>query len=85
MGDCDFCQTFSWLPLSPRLLYSYHELVRRNYMKEFDSINQHELEEHMTDGEFLMRLNMTKVRIAAVVGDMNSRLWHVYMTDWPSA
>jgi hypothetical protein len=44
-----------------RLLFSYHELVRRNYVKDYDSIVQLELEEHLTDSEFLVRFNMSKV------------------------
>jgi hypothetical protein len=44
-----------------RLLFSYHELVRRNYLKDFDGIVQLELEEHLTESEFLVRFNMTKV------------------------
>jgi len=47
-------------PKTGRILYSYNELVRRNYLKEFDTVDHQDLEEHLSDGEFLIRFNMTK-------------------------
>lgn len=44
----------------PRKLYSYHELVRRNYMKSYGEVVQTELEEYLTEGEFFVRFNMSK-------------------------
>jgi len=53
-------------PDTGRELYSYHELVRRNYMKSYDGVTQSELEEHLSDGEFLVRFNMTKAEFRAM-------------------
>ena len=47
-------------PLSSRNLYSYHELVRRNHVKDYGDVVQTELEEHLTEGEFFVRFNMSK-------------------------
>lgn len=43
-----------------RNYYSYQELVRRNQVKEYGDVNQTELEEYLTDGEFFVRFNMSK-------------------------
>jgi hypothetical protein len=59
---------------SLRLFFSYHELVRQNYLKGFRSssassskagpssplIDFQNIEEHLTDGEFTVRFNLTK-------------------------
>jgi hypothetical protein len=48
-------------PLPCRLFFSYHELVRKNYVKDYSGgIVQAELEEHLSDPEFSVRFNMTK-------------------------
>jgi hypothetical protein len=44
-----------------RAVFSYHELVRRNYVRELDGIIQKEIEEHLSDGEFMVRFNVSKV------------------------
>ncbi len=50
-------------PDTGRVLYSYQELVRRNYVKDYSGgVVQVELEEHLSESEFLVRFNMTKVR-----------------------
>lgn len=46
---------------SGRDLYTYHELVRRNAVKDFSGVNPNELELHLSDEEFIMRFNATKV------------------------
>ena len=43
-----------------RNLYSYNELVRRNYVKSYGDVIQTELEDYLTDGEFFVRFNMDK-------------------------
>eukprot|EP00997_Jenningsia_sp_PLL12_P009996 NODE_7098_length_473_cov_59.818396_g6283_i0.p1 GENE.NODE_7098_length_473_cov_59.818396_g6283_i0~~NODE_7098_length_473_cov_59.818396_g6283_i0.p1 ORF type:complete len:96 (-),score=9.58 NODE_7098_length_473_cov_59.818396_g6283_i0:185-439(-) len=47
-------------------LYSYHELVRRNYVKSYGDVVQTELEEYLTDGEFYVRFNMGKEEFASL-------------------
>jgi hypothetical protein len=42
-------------------LFSCKELVRRNYMKEYEGVNQSELEEYMIEEDFLEQFGMTKV------------------------
>lgn len=42
-------------------LYSHNELARRNFCKDFDGINQRELEKYLTDVEFKKLFNMSKV------------------------
>jgi hypothetical protein len=42
-------------------LYSYKEIVRRNYCKDFSGIDAKNLERYLTDEEFLNVFTMTKV------------------------
>ena len=55
---------------SPRTsiaLYSYRELVRQNYFKEYAAdVKPHKLEAHLGDGEFEAKFGVNKVRIHAI-------------------
>jgi hypothetical protein len=43
--------------------YTYKELVRRNYRKEYDDLVQSNLEQYLTDEEFMIVFGRTKVAI----------------------
>ena len=43
--------------------YTYKELVRRNYRKEYDDLIQSNLEQYLTDEEFMIVFGRTKVKV----------------------
>jgi len=45
--------------------YSYRELVRKNYNKDYDGINSQELENYLTDKEFEIKFGVSKEAFAA--------------------
>lgn len=47
------------------LYFSYRELVRRNYNKDYDGINSQELETYLTDKEFEIKFGVSKEAFAA--------------------
>jgi hypothetical protein len=47
--------------------YTYKELVRRNYRKEYDDLVQSNLEQYLTDEEFMIIFGRTKVTTVLVM------------------
>jgi len=47
--------------------YTYRELVRRNYRKEYDDLVQSNLEQYLTDEEFMIIFGRTKVTTVLVM------------------
>lgn len=48
-------------PITGQPYYSYKEIVRRNYCKDFNGLNPQHLELYLADEDFYIYFNMTKV------------------------